>query len=168
MNIINLVKRFTSKHGKKRQVPTTKSSAFKGDRPSWDEVWMSMAETIAQRSYDPRHRVGAVIVSDDNAQVLALGYNGNYSGGPNEAESNEPGQSGMIHAEINALLKLDYNNPKRKVMYLTLSPCRQCAKCIINAGIDEVVYRDEYRDTSGFELLRKSGLTLKKFTPRPR
>jgi dCMP deaminase len=168
MNIINLVKRFTSKRGKKRQASTTKSSVFKGDKPSWDEVWMSMAETIAQRSYDPRHRVGAVIVSDDNAQVLALGYNGNYSGGPNEAESNEPGQSGMIHAEINALLKLNYNNPKRKVMYLTLSPCRQCAKCIINAGIDEVVYRDEYRDTSGFELLRKSGLTLKKFTPDPR
>jgi dCMP deaminase len=123
---------------------------------------MSMAETIAQRSYDPRHRVGAVVVSGDNAQVLALGYNGNYAGGPNHVESAEPGRSGMIHAEINALLKLDYNNPKSKVMYLTLSPCRQCAKCIINAGIDEVVYGDEYRDPSGLELLKKAGLNVRK------
>ena len=131
-------------------------------RPSWDEVWMSMAETISLRSYDPRNRVGAVVVSEDNAQVLALGYNGNYSGGPNEPESLEPGQSGMIHAEINALLKLDYNNPKRKVMYLTLSPCRQCAKCIVNAGIDEVVYRNEYRDASGIEILNLSGIMVRK------
>ena len=93
-------------------------------RPSWDEVWMATSMIIAQRSYDPRHQVGAVVVSDDNTQVLAVGYNGNYSGGPNEVESTDPGESGMIHAEINALLKLDYNNPKRKVMYVTLSPCR--------------------------------------------
>jgi dCMP deaminase len=71
----------------------------------------------------------------------------------------------MIHAEINALLKLDYNNPQRKAMYLTLSPCRHCAKCIINAGIDEVVYLQEYRDSSGLNLLIEAGLTLRKFTP---
>jgi dCMP deaminase len=47
-------------------------------------------------------------------------------------------------------------------MYLTLSPCRQCAKCIINAGIDEVVYGDEYRDPSGLELLKKAGLNVRK------
>ncbi len=132
-------------------------------RPSWDEVWMSMAETISLRSYDPRHRVGAVVVSEDNAQVLALGYNGNYAGGPNEPESLEPGRSGMIHAEINALLKLDYNNPKLKVMYLTLSPCRQCAKCIVNAGVREVVYGEAYRDAGGLEILHKAGVRARQF-----
>lgn len=137
--------------------------AQKFPRPSWDEVWMSMADTISLRSYDPRHRVGAVVVSEDNAQVLALGYNGNYSGGPNEPESLEPGCSGMIHAEINALLKLDYNNPKRKVMYLTLSPCRQCAKCIVNAGVREVVYGEAYRDSSGLEILREAGVLVRQF-----
>ena len=131
-------------------------------RPSWDEVWMATSMIIAQRSYDPRHQVGAVVVSDDNTQVLAVGYNGNYSGGPNEVESTDPGESGMIHAEINALLKLDYNNPKRKVMYVTLSPCRMCAKSIVNSGIDEVVYRDEYRDTTGLSILRAANIEVRK------
>ena len=74
-------------------------------RPSWDSIWMEFATTIARRSYDPRHQVGAVIVTEKNTQVLAIGYNGNYSGGPNEVESTTPGESGMIHAEINALIK---------------------------------------------------------------
>lgn len=131
-------------------------------RPTWDEVWIKTAEAISERSYDPRHRVGAVIVTEDNTQVLAVGYNGNYAGGPNEVESNDPGESGMIHAEINALLKMDYNIPKRKKLYVTLSPCRMCAKAIINSGIDEVVYRDEYRDTSGLDLLRASDIYVRK------
>jgi len=127
-------------------------------RPSWNDVWMEFAHTISKRSYDPRFQVGAVIVTDDNTQVLSVGYNGNYSGGPNEAESTEPGQSGMLHAEINALLKMDYNNPKRKKLYLTLSPCRICAKAIVNAGVDEVYYGVLYRDESGLEILTHSGI----------
>ena len=86
----------------------------KTPRPSWDEVWMKTASILSERSYDPRHRVGAIVVTDDNTQVLAVGYNGNYSGGPNQVESVTPGESGMLHAEINALLKMDYNNPKTK------------------------------------------------------
>lgn len=130
-------------------------------RPEWDEIWMTFAKNMSRRSYDPRHQVGAVVVTEDNTQVLSVGYNGNHSGGPNEVESQEPGQSGMLHAEINALLKMDYNNPKRKIMYVTLSPCRMCAKAIINSGIDEVVYDEEYRDTSGVDLLRSSGVVVK-------
>jgi len=132
-------------------------------RPSWDEIWMTFAKNISRRSYDPRYQVGAVVVTDDNTQVLSVGYNGNYAGGPNETESDMPGESGMIHAEINALLKLDYNNPKHKVMYVTLSPCRMCAKSMINAGIREVVYAEEYRDTSGLQVLEKSSVIVRKF-----
>jgi len=131
-------------------------------RPSWDEIWIDVAVGIARRSYDNRHRVGAVIVTDDNTQVLAVGYNGNYAGGPNEVESESPGESGMLHAEINALLKMDYNNPKRKKLYLTLSPCRMCSKAIINSGIDEVIYLEDYRDASGVLLLNEEGITVKK------
>ena len=98
-----------------------------GPRPTWDSIWMAMAHLISQRSYDPRHQVGTIVVTSDNSQVLSIGYNGNYKGGPNEVESEVPGQSGFLHAELNSLLKLDYNNPKRKVMYVTLSPCRMCA-----------------------------------------
>jgi deoxycytidylate deaminase len=69
---------------------------------------MEMARLISRRSYDPRHQVGVVVVTKDNTQVLSVGYNGNHAGGPNEVESTVPGESGMLHAEINALLKTDY------------------------------------------------------------
>jgi len=131
-------------------------------RPSWDKIWMDCANSIATRSYDPRFQVGSVVVTDDNTQVLAVGYNGNYAGGPNAAESEVPGQSGMLHAEINALLKMDYNNPKKKKLYLTLSPCRMCAKAIVNAGIDEVIFKEEYRDLSSLEILSHAGIKWRK------
>ncbi len=130
-------------------------------RPTWDEIWMDFAQSISKRSYDPRHQVGAVIVTGDNTQVLSVGYNGNYSGGPNEVESDVPGESGMLHAEINALLKMDYNNPKKKKLYLTLSPCRMCAKAIVNSGIGEVMYAEKYRDPSGLEILNDAGINHK-------
>ena len=135
----------------------------KPERPSWDQVWMETSKVLSRRSVDPRFQVGAVIVTDDNTQVLAVGYNGDHRGGPNEVESNEPGQSGFIHAEINALIKCDFNHPKSKRMYLTLSPCRQCAKAIVNGGIEEVVYMEEYRDSSGIKLLEDAGVRVRRY-----
>ena len=132
------------------------------ERPKWDDVWIQTSHLIGQRSYDPRHRVGVVIVTVDNTQVLAVGYNGNYTGGPNEVDSLEPGKSGFIHAEINALLKMDYNNPKKKIMYVTLSPCKMCAKAIVNAGIDEVVFDQAYRDSSGLDILNNAGVKIRR------
>ena len=113
-------------------------------RPKWDNIWMDFAKNISRRSIDPKHKVGAVIVTEDNTQVLSLGYNGDHKGVPNGRDSLEHGHSGLIHAEINALIKCDYNNPKSKKMYVTLSPCEVCAKAIINAGIKEVIYLKEY------------------------
>ena len=80
-----------------------------------------------------------------------------------QIETEVPGESGMIHAEINALLKLDYNSPKNKKMYVTHFPCRMCAKAIINAGVSEVVYVEEYRDLSGVELLKNAGIIVRKY-----
>ena len=121
---------------------------------------MKTAKVLSERSYDPRHKVGAIVVTDDNTQVLSVGYNGNYSGGPNEVESEIPGESGMIHAEINALLKMDYNNPKKKIMYVTLSPCKMCAKALVNAGISSVKYTQEYRNTEGVDILKSAGIEV--------
>ena len=128
---------------------------------------MTFARSISQRSYDPRFQVGAVVVTEDNCQVLAVGYNGNYSGGPNEVESEAPGKSGFIHAEINALIKCDYNTTKAKKMYVTLAPCRMCAKAIINARVTELIYGEEYRDMSGVDLLRENGVLVRSFSPEP-
>jgi dCMP deaminase len=129
-------------------------------RPSWPETWMTIAKTISERSYDPRLKVGAIVVSEDNTQMLSVGYNGNYKGGSHEHESSEPGASGFIHAEVNALVKCDYNFSKKKHMYVTHSPCRACAKLIINAEISRVIYGLEYRDTSGIELLSSAGVEV--------
>lgn len=131
-------------------------------RVCWDDVWMSMAVIISTRSRDPRNKVGAVIVTNDNTQVLSVGYNGDHAGGSNCVESCEPGQSGFLHAEINALIKCDFNNFKSKKIYLTLSPCRVCAKAIVNGGISEIIYLEEYRDNSGIQLLKEAGLTVRK------
>ena len=130
------------------------------NRPSWNKIWMQMAEIIAQRSHHPNFKVGALIVTSDNTQVLSLGYNGNAKGMSNVPQSDKPGCSGLLHAEINALLKLDYNNPKDKVMYLTLSPCENCSMAIINSGIKKVVYKDKYRNTQGIDNLVSVGIEV--------
>jgi len=133
-------------------------------RPQWDQIWLEFSHSIARRSCDPRFQVGSVVVTSDNTQVLAVGYNGDHKGGPNCVESPVPGNSGFIHAEINALLKMDYNNPKKKIMYTTLSPCSLCAKAIINAGISKIVYDEPYRNLSGIALLKEAGLEVVKFS----
>ena len=133
------------------------------ERPSWDSIWISFADLISQRSVNQSFKVGAVIVTGDNTQVLSVGYNGDYRGGPNKVESDEPGKSGLIHAEVNALIKMDYNNPKYKKMYVNLSPCIDCAKLILNSGIKEIIYKEEYRDLSGLTLLIKNGIIVKQF-----
>ncbi len=131
-------------------------------RRGWDSIWMQFADIISQRSIDDRRKVGAVIVTSDNAQVLSLGYNGDQRGGPNVVESNEPGKSGCVHAEINSLIKLDYNNQKKRIMYVTTFPCNDCSKCIVNARIDEVVYRDDYRNSDGLKILLDAGIAVRK------
>jgi len=130
------------------------------ERPSWPQTWMAVAYEISKRSCDSSMKVGTIIVSEDNTRVLSVGYNGNYKGGPNERESAEPGQSGLIHSEVNALVKCDFNFPKKKHMYLTHSPCRACAKLIVNAEISRVIYDKTYRDLSGLEILRTSGVDI--------
>lgn len=131
-------------------------------RKKWDLVWADFVESISMRSSDTKLKVGAVIVSDDNTQVLSIGYNGDHKGGKNKRDSEDYGKSGFIHAEVNALIKLDFNNPKRKIMYITHSPCQVCAKCIINANIDEVVYLNLYKnDTKGIELLKESNIIVR-------
>lgn len=131
-------------------------------RPSWDQIWMSFAESIAKRSCDPKYQVGAVVVNSENTQVLSIGYNGDQKGGSNKRDSTETGQSGFIHAEINALIKMDYNNPCKKKMYLTLSPCDVCAKAIVNAGINEVVYSEFYdHGKNGIRILNSAGIVVR-------
>ena len=133
-------------------------------RPEWDKIWIDFAHSIARRSVDEKHKVGSIIVNSENTQVLSIGYNGDQKGGPNKRESMSIGDSGFIHAEINALIKLDYNNPCKKKMYLTLSPCEVCAKAIVNADIDEVIFNKLYGDgCPGIDILINAGIKVKKY-----
>lgn len=130
-------------------------------RVEWPKIWMQFAHLIAQsRSTSHSLKVAAVIVTSDNTQVLALGYNGFATGESDVPDSLEPGQSGAIHAETNALIKCDFNTSKEKVMYVTHSPCRLCARQIVNAGIRCVVYDQLYRDPSGVELMQALGVDV--------
>lgn len=132
------------------------------DRPKWDEIWMDFAKSIAKRSCDSKYQVGAVVVNSENTQVLSIGYNGDQKGGSNKRDSTETGQSGFIHAEINALIKMDYNNPCKKKMYLTLSPCEVCAKAIVNAGISELIYADFYQHgKNSIRILNQAGILVR-------
>jgi dCMP deaminase len=132
-------------------------------RPTFTKIFMDMAIILAHRSVDSKYKVGVVIASEDNHQVLSIGYNGNYHGGPNVRDSEETGKSGFIHGEINALLKLDYNLPKRKVMYLTMAPCMDCAKAIIQANIYSVIFKDDYLENEGIALLKSVGIRCFKY-----
>jgi dCMP deaminase len=132
-------------------------------RPTWDQIWTDFATQISNRSLDPKYKVGAVIVNEENTQVLSIGYNGDHKGGPNERESMSVGASGFIHAEINALIKCDYSYHKKKKMYLTLSPCNVCAKAIVNAGINEVIYLERYEQSTGLDILIDAGIIVRQF-----
>lgn len=121
-------------------------------RMSWDDIWMDLAKSVGSRSTCkiPNRQIGCVIISDDNTSVLSIGYNGSAKGDDNSCEyTNDTKKMGdsrctCVHAEQNALVKLNTTNPCKKKMYLTLSPCSLCYKLIVNAGINEVIYDTEY------------------------
>ena len=132
-------------------------------RPSWDELWMTFAVHLAERSTCKRAQVGCVVVSGDNQRVLAVGYNGGPRGLWNDCLSDEPGKCGHLHSEVNALLKLNTQDPARKVLYTSWMPCFNCAIAIVNADLDEVVYLNDYRSDDGVKLLGEAGIDVRKY-----
>ena len=124
---------------------------------------MDFAESIAQRSYDPTLKVGCVITSTDFRYVYGLGYNGNYVGGPNRRDSLKPGESQLLHSEINAIINCATPRHYKKYVFVTHVPCTMCSKALINmGGVEKVFYKNDYRDKKGLSLLRKCGIKVKK------
>lgn len=119
-----------------------------------------MARIWAENSYCKRRKVGALIVKDDS--IISDGYNGTPSGFENECECGGKTKPYVLHAEANAITKLakDTRSSLGATLYVTMSPCIECAKLIIQAGIKRVVYDEEYRDTSGIDLLRCAGVKV--------
>jgi dCMP deaminase len=121
------------------------------------EVYMRMAEELAKRSTCARLQVGTVITDGALEHVVALGYNGNARGFPNQCDTDVPGACGCIHSEQNAVVKAD-GHLREKVAFVTASPCVMCAKLLIQANVTHVFYREPYRKPDGLQTLEKGGV----------
>ena len=129
----------------------------------FDDKYMKMAFIWATNSYCKRRQVGALLVKD--RMIISDGYNGTPSGFENICEDeNGVTKPYVLHAEANAISKVakSANSADGATLYVTASPCVECAKLIIQSGIRRVVYRDEYRLTDGIDLLRRAGIEVEK------
>lgn len=127
----------------------------------YDTAYLKMAESWSQLSHCQRKKVGAIIVND--GMIISDGYNGTPAGFDNCCE-NENGETNwyVLHAEANAILKVakSTNNCKGATLYLTLSPCKDCSKLVLQAGITRVVFKDSYKDTAGIDFLKDAGIEI--------
>ncbi len=126
-----------------------------------DQRYLRMAAIWAENSYCARRQVGCLVVKGQ--RIISDGYNGTPSGFENVCED-EGGVTKpyVLHAEANAITKLarSHNNSDGATIYITSSPCIECAKLIIQAGIKRVVFGEIYRLTDGIELLRRAGIEV--------
>ena len=126
-----------------------------------DLRYLRMAAIWAENSYCQRRKVGALVVKDK--MIISDGYNGTPSGFENVCEdAHGVTHPYVLHAEANAITKLarSGNNSDQATLYVTASPCIECAKLIIQAGIRRVVYAEQYRLTDGIDLLRRAGVEV--------
>jgi dCMP deaminase len=127
----------------------------------YDLAYLRMAREWAKLSHCVRKQVGALIVRDN--MIVADGYNGTPSGFSNACE-NDGGETHwyVLHAEANAITKLarSTHGAAGATLYITMSPCRECAKLILQSGIVRVVYESAYKDVEGLDFLEKAGVAL--------
>lgn len=127
----------------------------------YDRAYMRMAGEWSKLSHCTRKQVGALIVKE--GMIISDGYNGTPTGFPNDCEDADGLTHWyVLHAEANAIMKVarSTNNARNATLYLTHSPCRECSKLILQAGIKRVVYLTSYKDPSGLELLAQGGVLL--------
>ena len=130
-----------------------------------DARYVRMAQIWAENSYCERRKVGALIVKDK--MIISDGYNGTPSGFENVCEDDEgKTKAYVLHAEANAITKVakSHNNSYGATLYVTTSPCIECAKLIIQSGIKRVVYTDPYRIDDGIQLLKRANIDVEQIT----
>lgn len=126
-------------------------------------AYLKMAREWASLSCCSRRKVGALIVK--HGMIISDGFNGTSSGFPNDCEDASGNTHWyVLHAEANAILKVakSTQSSEGSTLYVTTSPCKDCSKLIIQAGIKTVVYSDEYRDTTGLRILEEAGVSVLK------
>jgi dCMP deaminase len=130
----------------------------------YDKAYLKMALEWSSLSHCKRKQVGALLVKD--GMIISDGYNGTPSGFPNQCEDdNGDTHWYVLHAEANAIMKVarSTNNARGSSLYLTLSPCKECCKLILQSGITRLVYLHPYKDPSGLEFLEKAGIEIVHF-----
>ena len=128
------------------------------------DAWlMNVAILTAKNSYCKRSQVGAVLAKDN--RIISTGWNGTPSKYDNECEENDVTNKSVIHSEANAILwsAREGRSTKGAILYVTLSPCYECTKMIIQAGIEEVVYLEEYRDAAPIRMLKKNNVKVRQY-----
>jgi len=125
-----------------------------------DQRYLRMAKIWAENSYCKRRQVGALVVK--NQMIISDGFNGTPSGFENVCEENDVTKPYVLHAEANAITKLarSHNSSDKATLYVTASPCLECAKLIIQSGIKRVIYGEQYRLCDGIELLKRAGIEV--------
>lgn len=127
----------------------------------YDKAYLKMAQSWSTLSHCSRKQVGAIIVKDE--MIISDGYNGTPAGFDNCCEDDDGNtQWYVLHAEANAILKVakSTNNCKGATLYLTLSPCKDCSKLVLQAGINRVVFKDSYKDSAGIDFLKNAGVEI--------
>jgi dCMP deaminase len=131
------------------------------NRPTFEEIYLKLAQTLASRSTCKRLKVGTVITSTDFRKVLAVGYNGNASGLPNQCDRDEIGNCGCLHSEENAVINCDSPRHIEKYAFVTHLPCSFCAKRLINLGnVKKVFYGEDYRNRDALTLFEMTGIEV--------
>lgn len=134
---------------------------YKERQDQFDRRYLEMAITWSKNSYCKRRQVGALIVK--NKMIISDGFNGTPAGFENVCEDdNNRTKPYVLHAEANAITKVakSTNNSENSTLYVTCSPCLECAKLIIQSGIKRVVYCDQYRIMDGIKLLERAGIEV--------
>lgn len=127
----------------------------------YDRAYLRMAIEWAQLSHCKRKQVGALLVKE--GMIISDGYNGTPTGFENACED-DLGDTFwyVLHAEANAIMKVarSNNSARNSTLYITLSPCKECSKLILQAGIKRLVFMIQYKDSSGVDFLREAGLEI--------
>lgn len=144
------------------------------DYIGWEEYFMGVAELSARRSKDPKTQVGACIINPDNKHILSIGYNGLPRGmnddnisWEDESDFLKNKHTYVVHAEANAILNAN-TNIEGSSMYITMFPCNECAKLIVQSGVKELFYKDDKflykpQGIASKHILTQGGVIIKKY-----
>lgn len=129
----------------------------------WDKMYMDIAKRVAEESKCPRKKVGCCILLESG--LLATGINGFPEGQDEQWNDGSTSNPAVTHAELNAMGKLleEGVSCKNAVVYITLSPCLECAKLLVRAKVNKVIFLEKYRCTEGLQYLEKYGVIVEHF-----